>query len=251
VQFADELFTIKSSAETITAKVAAGAYGKNSNIDAQLGRKYKAPTENDLFIGVKHHIRTDFDQTVVEMHSFPGGYCGMSAIEDGKVNMSYISKAANLKTAGSIPAMEEQVLSGNPFLRKYFENSTFLFDRPVTISHIYFQVKAPVADGIVMTGDAAGSIAPASGNGMSMALKSSLLAGRAIGTFLTGGISRDAMLQQYAGDYYQAFTERIKVSKQINSMLTRPGIANMAFRLFRLFPWIIDLPSKRMHGDPF
>lgn len=251
VQFSDDRFVIKASAETVTAKVAAGAYGKNSNIDAQLGRKYKAPNDDELFVGVKHHIRAEFDSSVVEMHSFPGGYCGMSAIEDGKVNLSYISKARNLKAAGSIPAMEKQMLSRNPFLKKYFDTATFLFARPVTISHVYFQVKAPVADDIIMIGDAAGSIAPASGNGMSMALKSSLLAFRAVGGFLQGAVDRPAMLQQYTRDYYAAFTERIKVSRQINTMLTHPAVANFAFRAFRLFPWLIDMQSKRMHGDPF
>jgi flavin-dependent dehydrogenase len=252
INFANDIFAITAAGETIHAKTIAGAYGKNSNIDVQLGRKFKAAKESRLFIAVKHHIRfADFDRGFTEMHNFSGGYCGMSAIEDGKINMSYISKAANLKTAGSIAEMERTILSQNPHLKKYFDRAEFIFEKPLTISHLHFEIKSPVADHLLLLGDAAGNIAPLSGNGMSMALKSSKLAFAAINDHLDGKISREEMEKKYAADYYAAFSKRINIARKINGLFGKPFFTNLNFRFLKIFPGLIDVVSKRIHGEFF
>lgn len=252
INFGNDIFSITAAGETIHAKTIAGAYGKNSNIDVQLGRKYKAEKENELFIAVKHHIRyAAFDRSFTEMHNFPGGYCGMSAIEEGKINMSYISKAANLKAAGSIAEMERTILSQNPHLKKYFDKAEFIFEKPLTISHLQFEIKSPVADHLLLLGDAAGNIAPLSGNGMSMALKSSKLAFAAIKDHLEGKISRLEMEEKYAADYYAAFSKRINIARKINGLFGKPFFTNLNFRFLKIFPGLVDVVSKRIHGEPF
>lgn len=251
VQFKDNLFCVSAGDQQITALTVAGAYGKNSNLDTQLGRNYKAKHDKDLFIAVKHHIRAAFDKSSVEIHNFKGGYCGLSAIEEDKINMSYISKASNLKMHGSIAAMEKNVLSLNPHLKKYFNEAEFVFEKPLTISHLYFQIKEPVTDHLLMLGDAAGNIAPLSGNGMSMAFQSSKLAQQAILSYLNGGLSLVNMEQQYAAAYSKAFSGRIRTARYINYGFGQPAFTDLGFRVLKVFPWMLDLVSKRIHGDVF
>lgn len=251
VRFEEDRFLVDTSSETVSARVAIGAYGKASNIDAQLRRKYKAPDERSTFIAVKHHIRADFDERVVEMHNFPGGYCGMSAIEDGKVNMSYISRVANLKAHGSIAAMERQVLSTNPFLKKYFDIADFLFEKPLTISHLYFEIREPVVANMLLPGDAAGSIAPLSGNGMSMAFQSAKIAASAVLPYLSGDCSRAAMEERYTAGYRAAFSRRITIARSVNFFFGKPPLTDLGFLLFKLMPSLVDMTGSMIHGKPF
>jgi flavin-dependent dehydrogenase len=251
VLFDNFAFTISAGEEKITSKTVAGAYGKNSNIDVQLGRNYKAQKESQLFIAVKYHIRADFDSSYTEMHNFRGGYCGLSAIEDGKINMSYISKAENLKAHGSISNMEKNVLSKNPFLKKYFDHAKFIFQKPLTISHLHFGIKQPVTDHILMLGDAAGNIAPLSGNGMSMALHSAKLSFEAIISYLNNKISLEEMEKKYVTDYQKTFSKRINIARKINAMFGNPVLTNWNFRFLKVFPGLVDVMSKQIHGKEF
>lgn len=244
-------FTVKSGPETIVARTVAGAWGKHANIDAQLGRDYKAKSRQDLYVAVKHHIQADYDPAIVEIHNFSGGYCGMSAIENGMVNMSYIVTADRLRLAGGIGAMEQTVLSGNPFLKHYFKTAHFIFRKPLTISHLHFGLKVPVTDGILMLGDAAGNIAPLSGNGMSMSLRSASLASTAIMAYLDGSLTQEAMEAQYAREYANAFSRRVMIARQIQFLFGKPGLTDFGFRLLRLFPGMVDAMGKLIHGVPF
>jgi len=251
VTFMDNNFIVNTSDSIYNSRTVAGAYGKNSSIDVQLNRNYKAKNDSKLFVAVKHHIRAEYDYKRVEIHNFPGGYCGFSAIDDGMVNMSYISKAVNLKKSGSIDKMEKNILSTNPYLKKYFENADFISPKPLTISHLYFGIKQSVTDHILMLGDAAGNIAPFSGNGMSMALKSSKLASEVILSYLKNEITLDEMDRLYTKNYNQSFAKRINVARQINSLLGNAILTDVGFCFLKVFPGMIDILSKRVHGDIF
>ena len=250
--FADNRFRIFAGGESVYAKTAVGAFGKGSNIEVQLGRKYRAPHANQLFVAVKHHIYAGFfDRSCVEMHHFPGGYCGLSAIEEDRINLSYICTAANLKKAGGIASLEQNELSRNPFLKKYFQQATFIFEKPLTISHLSFEIKAPVADHLLLLGDAAGNIAPLSGNGMSMALRSAKLAYEAIGAFLNGGTTRAQMEAAYSQNYYRTFSKRIRVARWVNGLTRYPRFTDLSFRVLQHFPSIVAGVSKNLHGEVF
>jgi hypothetical protein len=41
------------------------------------------------------------------------------------------------------------------------------------------------------------------------------------------------------------------VARQIHHFFGRPGITDAGFRLFRLFPGLIDLTGRMIHGKPF
>lgn len=251
IERVDDLFHIKTDEEEIHSMVAVGAYGRTSNIDVELGRDYKAQNDKHLFIAVEHHIRIPFNTANVEIHGFPGGYCGISAYGSDLVNLSYISRGANLKKHSSIARLEKNVLSANPYLKKYFEEGEFLLKKPLTISHVYFKIKEPVTDHILMIGDAAGNIAPISGNGMSIATHSAQLASDAICPFLEGEISFSQMEQQYIAIYRKTFAERIWVSKQLTHLLVNPVLSNLAFPFFKAFPVLVNIVSRKIHGDAF
>lgn len=251
IQFENDGFQVLFDDRLISAKTVVGAFGKNSNIDTQLKRTTRATGEK-LFVAVKYHIETPYDETQVEMHNFDGGYCGMSAIEGGRVNMSYITRAQNLRACGNkIPEMEKTVLSRNPFLKKYFDDAKFLLEKPLVISHLHFGLKSAVDAHILMIGDAAGNIAPLSGNGISMALRSASIAGSLIGSFLDKKISRAEMESIFAREYKKIFSARVAAARLIHYTFGKPFLNDMSFYFLKIFPFLIDLSQKRIHGPEF
>lgn len=250
VEFLNDKFKVHTAETVYETKVACGCYGRRSNLDVQAGRQYRA-AKKDMYVGVKYHIRADYDPHRVELHNFKDGYCGMSGIEDGKVNFSYISKATNLRECGNdIRQMEERILSRNPYLSNYIHNAEFLF-KPVVVSHVDFDVRSALAGHMLMTGDAAGSIAPLSGNGMSMALRASKLAAGRIHSFLNGDTTRQQMEQLYNDEWNTLFRRRIKRAKIVHSLFGKPFLNNASFMLFKLFPFIVDGMSRQIHGEEF
>lgn len=252
VQFEDDIFRLSFDNNEITAKTVCGAYGKNSNIDVQLNRTVRASSERDLFVAVKRHVRIPYEPTQVEMHNFNGGYCGLSAIENGKVNMSYITKAKNLKDCGNkISELEKRVLSANPFLKKHLAEAIFELEKPLVISHLHFGIKSAVDSHILMLGDAAGNIAPLSGNGISMALRSAAIAEKNVSAFLNGQISRNALEINFANDYQKAFSSRIKYARMVHHTFGKPFLNNASFYFLKLFPFMIDYTQAKIHGSEF
>jgi flavin-dependent dehydrogenase len=251
VNYQNDVFQLNLKDIYILAKTVCGAYGKNSNLDVKLKRTIKT-NEKDLFIGVKYHVKIPFDTSQVEMHNFIGGYCGVSAIENKRVNLSYITNIKNLRKYGnSIKEMEKQHLSVNPFLKKYFQEAEFENEKPLVISHLKFSIKTPVDNHILMLGDAAGNIAPLSGNGMSMAFRSALIAYNATSNYLSGKLSRGDMEKMYSEDYTGAFSSRIRFARIVQSMFAKPIFTDLSFYFLCLFPGLIDYMQTKIRGKEF
>lgn len=248
VQFDGALFHLDTGPERVQARLAAGAFGRSSHMDKALGRDYKERDEQRLFVAVEHHVRIPFDARFVEIHTFPGGYCGISAYGEGLVNLSYTTRAATLKAYGGIEGLEQNLLAGHRYLGRYFREGVFPDARPQTISHVYFRIKEPVHRHMLMVGDAGGTIAPISGNGMSIALHSARLAVAAMLDFLDGKLLRPEMESEYGRAYHSHFGRRIRVSRRLTQLLIRPGLTNAAFPFFRHFPFLVDYVSRQIHG---
>ncbi len=253
IHFEAEEFIIETAAQITRAKMAVAAYGKRSNLDLKMNRPFirKKPGQLNNYIGVKYHIRINHPKNLIALHLFNQGYCGISAVEEDRYCLCYLTNAANLQQHGSIEAMEKQVLQKNPLLYELFREAEFLFEKPVTIAQVSFDDKSTVEDHILMTGDSAGLIAPLSGNGMSMALHSSKLAYEEISAFLRNDIPRSTMEQNYHQKWHRHFRRRLGTGKLIQKIFYHPHAADMLLRIIRPFPGIVQQIIRQTHGDPF
>jgi flavin-dependent dehydrogenase len=179
VVFEKDLFTVKTSQAIVVSKIAAGCFGKRSNLDIKWNRPFVQKKNNSLnnYIGIKYHIKYSHHSDEISLHNFYNGYCGISKIEDDKSCLCYLTTAANLRASNnSVEEMQKKVLYKNPRLREIFEEAVFIYDQPLAISQISFNRKSQVEDHVLMLGDAAGMISPLCGNGMSMAMHASKIA---------------------------------------------------------------------------
>ncbi|TKK70296.1 FAD-binding protein [Ilyomonas limi] len=254
VQFANDRFTALTSAGNFTARIACGAYGKRSNLDVKWKRAFTLQKSNQLnnYIGIKYHIQHPHPNSVIALHNFKNGYCGISKIEEDKCCLCYLTTAANLKKHNSsIAQMEGELLSQNPQLKAIFSGAAFLYQQPLAISQISFEPKTQVENGILMLGDTAGLIAPLCGNGMSMAMHASLLAFLNIDLFLQKKVNRPQMEMQYAKEWKARFSKRLLAGRLIQQVFGGNTTTALFLKTMDALPRLANAIIKLTHGRTF
>ncbi len=254
VIFEDKKFIVKYNRGEIASSLIAGTFGKRSNLDVKWQRDFIRQKNNKLnnYIGVKYHVKSTLPDDTIALHNFKNGYCGISKIEKDKYCLCYLTTAQNLKeNHNSIKEMEKNILYKNPFLKKIFTESIFLFAEPVTISQISFAKKSQIESHVLMLGDAAGMISPLCGNGMSMAFHSAKIAFENIDFFLNKKKTRLEMEIQYANEWKHLFEKRLKNGRFIQKFFGKERLTNLFIRAIKPFPFIIRKMIKSTHGREF
>lgn len=254
VEFNEDAFIITGADKAVSAKVAAGAFGKRSNLDIKWHRPFAMQKANTLnnYIGIKYHINYTHQPDEIYLHNFYKGYCGLSKIEDGKSCLCYLTTAENVKDcSNSIQEMQKQVLYKNPRLKEIFEGADFLYEQPLAISQISFNKKKQVENHILMLGDAAGMISPLCGNGMSMAMHASKLAFVKIDQFLTNTVSRNQMEEGYASAWNKEFFNRLLVGRNVQRFFGGNRSASIFIKSMHFFPALAKIVIQSTHGKPF
>ena len=248
IGFKNEVFSVETREnEKFSSKIAIGAFGKRSLLDVKIDRdfiKKKSP-----YLGVKIHVKGDFKSDLVALHNFKGGYCGVSKVENEAINLCYITNFSSFKKYKNIDTFQEKVVFKNAFLKEIFQNSTPLFDQPLSISQISFETKKPVENHILMCGDAAGMIHPLCGNGMSMAIQSAQIASKLILNYLEGKIlTRIDLENEYISMWNKQFKRRLKSGHFIAMLFRNDKTANFLLQVLRKLPFLLPLIIKQTHG---
>lgn len=242
-------FILTEGTQTKFADVVIGAHGKRSRLDISMARPFTR--KRSPFVGVKYHILTDHPTDLISLHTFPGGYCGISQVESNTYNLCYLVQRDCLRRAGSIPQLEMDFLCRNPLLKTIFESAQFLFKKPETINEISFATKAPVEGGVLMVGDAAGMIAPLCGNGMAMAIHGGWMASQWAGKFIKGALSRQEMEKGYAAEWHATFARRLWLGRRLQRAFESPWLAASLVNMVMQSAALTRMVIKRSHGKEF
>ncbi|MBT8327754.1 MAG: NAD(P)/FAD-dependent oxidoreductase [Bacteroidia bacterium] len=230
--------------EEVVADFIVGAHGKYSA--SYTHQKRKLQKKN--YVGVKYHIKGDFDPGLISLHSFEGGYCGMSKIEDNQYCLCYLCESSQLKASNNnVQKLEENVLMKNLKLKSILESAEFLWDKPLIISNIRFDKELLFDNTMLFAGDAAGSISPLSGNGMSIAAKTALMLSEICRTQDDFSI----ICKEYDKAWNQLFGSKVERAKTLNRIMLNPTTHHWVIRLFKLLPPIGSIVINSMQGKPF
>ena len=254
VEYNEEQFVITYADKKVQAKVAAGTFGKRSNLDVKLKRPFVMQRPNALnnYIGIKYHIRYPHIPHYIYLHNFYNGYCGLSKIEDNKSCLCYLTTAENLRNCkNSIEELQRQVLYKNPTLKKIFTSAEFLFEQPLAISQISFDKKSQVENHVLMLGDAAGMISPLCGNGMSMAMHSAKLAFQQIQKFLSNDITRTQMEEAYLTSWKNKFSKRLWMGRNVQRFFGGNLSTSLFIKSMHYFTSVSKYVIQSTHGEPF
>ncbi len=243
----NSVYYLKTTAGTYCSTVLCGAFGKYAPRSF-----YRKHTENQNWVGVKYHIRHEHPKDEIVLHSFDGGYCGMSKIEHDKSCLCYIVSSDKLNAANNnVVALEQQTLRKNPHLDKIFAEARFLFDQPMIISNVTFDIKKPTHDGVFYIGDSAGTIAPLSGNGMSNAFRSAFLLNKSLSLLQKGQLNLPQTLVNYHSAWHKAFAQRIKTGRVMHHFFCKPTLNTASIRILKYANPIHKFIIRQTHGKSF
>ncbi len=250
IVFNENSFEVRFNQETLSADFVIGAFGKRSRLDVALSRRFIK--KRSPYVAVKYHAITQHPQYIIALHNFKGGYCGASNVENNRTNICYLTLRDNVKQFGSIATMEENVLFKNPHIKSLFTNSEFLFDRPEVINEISFEQKSPVENHVLMTGDAAGMIAPLCGNGMAMAIHSAKIVSDLIIEQSQTTFNRSLLEREYTKRWNLTFANRLWRGRFIQNKLFGSAFGSaVAVNLVLHSRFLANTIMRNTHGSPF
>lgn len=216
----------------VAARLVVGAWGRWNALDRALERGFVRKPASYVGWSRDYVGRTDFLRGKVRLYLFPGGYCGLSRVEGGEVNLAgVVSEPAYRRTGGGWDAALAAARRSN---RALAADLDALMPGPrgfLGVGPVYFTAKPPVESGVLMAGDAAGVIDPFSGQGQAGALHGGNLAAEVAGVFLRGGTSPEATERDYARRWRDAFGAGFAWSAAFRGLILHPRLGAVAARL--------------------
>jgi flavin-dependent dehydrogenase len=208
-------FRVTTSAGEFEARAVINASGRWSNLNAG-----ENGTRREKWLGVKAHFAETSPSPSVDLYFFDGGYCGVQPVavegasSKGRVNACAMVRA---EVAGTLA----EVLAQHPELRERSRHWQPLSE-PVSTSPLIFRDPQPQRDGVLMAGDAAGFVDPFVGDGISLALRSGVLAARCLLRFISSEASLHEAAENYGKSYEQQLAPVFRASSKIRRMLILP-----------------------------
>ena len=167
----------------------------------------------------------------IELHLFDGGYVGLGAVEGDRINLCLLVTVRALRECGGSPdrLLRERVMA-NEAVRDA------LGDTPPcgqwqSIGPLSWGARRPEACGAFFLGDAAGTIDPFSGEGMSNAMRSAEIAVPHVMNALVRGGPDDEIRRAYAADWVRTFGPVTRRVRRVGRLFERPRLAGPALRL--------------------
>lgn len=144
------------------------------------GWERSGATQADL-VGFKMHwklapAQSEIVRGAMELFLFHGGYGGLSLVESGTANLCLVVRRKTLRALGGWRELLESIETEVPALGNRLRKGTPCWQKPLAISPIPYGYLGGPADGVWRAGDQAAVIPSFTGDGMSIALHSAVLA---------------------------------------------------------------------------
>ncbi len=240
-------------AQTIVA-----AHGRHRRVDRSIDPAAAPPTK--AYAAFKRHHRArdpQLDRTLeghVEIHVFSGGYCGMSHVEDGVMNVCCLLRTSWLKTQQdrSWTSIANAMADAHPVLADRLSRLAPLPDREtLSVAAIDLGRMQPLGgpEGgrpVFRVGDAAAVIPPLVGDGQAMALEGA----RHLAHILVENRRPEDAARAWHRTFRRTFTTRMRIAGGLQAILWRPGLAEGLVRTSALFPAIPETLARWTRSTP-
>ena len=234
-------FVVETTDAPVEGRMVLGAYGRRTRLDRTLNRSFLE--ESSPYVGFKAHYKGPGVPDTIELHSAPGGYCGVSPVEGDRANVCGIGRVDALKSAGGTPEAMLADLRQNPALDDRLQGLQRVSDRFEAVSQVPLMPKARFVNDVCMVGDSAGMIAPLCGDGMAMALQAADLVVPVASEMLRGERSAPSFRRAYNRRWRKTFGTRMRLGRWVHAAAFRPGAARTLVRACRWMPplarWLI------------
>lgn len=199
-------YRIETSVGVITVRCVIQAAGRQNRLrplEAQSGPKW---------IGLKAHYFEDRLSLRSDLYFFPGGYCGVQPIGDGKVNVCAMVRADVARSLDEVFLREPGLVSRC--------QSWKIAGTPTATAPLEFRPPQSIEGNQLLAGDAAGFIDPFVGDGISMALHSGSMAALVASRF---DFDPQRAAPAYATEYIQRLVPAFRNAARIRRLLNFPA----------------------------
>jgi flavin-dependent dehydrogenase len=241
-------FVVETTGAPVEGRLVLGAYGRRTRLDRSLDRPFLH--ESSPYVGFKAHYEGPGVPDTIELHSAPGGYCGVSPVEANRANVCWIGRVDALTAAGGTPEAMLDALRRNPALDARLRELHRVSKRFEAVSQVPLMPKSRVVNDVCMVGDAAGMIAPLCGDGMAMALQAADLVVPLAATFLEGDGRPAPFRRAYDRRWRQTFGRRMRLGRWVHAAAFRPGAAQALVRACRWVPPLARWLIRSTRGRP-
>lgn len=213
---------VLSSGKTIQAKHLFIATGKLPG--------YSEQKPKIQYIGLKAHFSNLKLASTLYMFSFKGAYLGLAPVENGSANLACLVTIDQIQHFSSPQHFMANLIESDPLLRQLLASGTNLFENWLQAFVPEFGMRK-TADWprTYWIGDAAGTIPPASGNGLSLAIAS-------------GYLAAEFAIQDRALAFKHTWQKRcasqIKLAKKLHQLFLNPTWASRAITVSHCLPFI-------------
>jgi len=211
------------------ARLVIDATGRTRALARKVKRSDTRHAKKSQLVAFKTHMNgARSDRSVCEIYSYPGGYGGLSTIEDGLSNLCFIVDAAHVIQAHSDPetVMHENVMRNSRAAFTLAEANVATVWLSVSLERFGRQRPSP-AKGLLAIGDSASFIDPFTGSGMLMALETGQLVSDIIVRHLNKS-SISTLCAKYEEEYRAKFDSRLRVCNVLRRVAFRPRLAQFA-----------------------
>ncbi len=218
-----------STGEKIIAKHLLIATGRLSHSSAQ------AP--HFRYIGFKAHFsELNLDSTLY-LFSFKGAYLGLSPVENGRSNLACLAKIERVQQAPSSQDFIQSLIASHPVLNQLLSSGHNVFENWMEAYVPEFGMRSPPQwPQTYWIGDAASTIPPACGNGLSLAIASGYLAAEFAAKNNPAGFKLA---------WQRRCASQIRLGKGLHHCFLNPSLGSAAIRCAHYFPlltqWVFDM----------
>jgi flavin-dependent dehydrogenase len=224
-------FQIRTNTGVIQARAVIDTAGRWSSLTDRPIELATAPK----WIGLKAHYSEASPSPTTDLYFFDGGYCGMQPVNLGE-NPDPTRIVVCTMVRADVATRLEEVFALEPRLLERSRKWKPLSD-PISTAPLLFRKPAPVRDGILRAGDAAGFVDPFVGDGMSLALRGGALAAESLVAFVRGDAGLEAATAKYVKCYEECIAPVFRASSVLRGMLALPfGVRQPLLRILETFP---------------
>jgi geranylgeranyl reductase family protein len=229
-----------TGSEQLRARLVIGADGRRSVVARRLGllrehrrlRKFAVRGYWDGMEGLEERG---------EMHGGGGGYCGVAPLSATRANVTFVLDRREMAAAGGgLEGFYRRTLRRWPRIAERLERA-ILLSSPKAIGPLALEASRVSAPGALLVGDAAGFYDPFTGEGVTLALRSAVLAAEVAHRCLREAPFRAfRVLRDYDRVRHAATRHKFRFNRLLQVVIGRPWLANAAVRRLARRPDLAD-----------
>ena len=215
----------------IRADLTIDATGR-ANVLANLAKKFKVQSSKikvpknpqPRFVGFKAHVKkAELEKGRCEIYFFPGGYGGLSLVENDLANHCFLIRAETVRKFNSdVEQILEKVIFQNRRALETLKNAEPVYDwLAVSVDNFGVKNLNPLP-GLLAVGDAAAFIDPFTGSGMLMALESAEILAQ---TMAENRFSLEQITGKYQALHAERFRRRLRICSLMRRAAFMPNLA--------------------------